>query len=44
MGSNRLVSIQGYVDANWVRDIDKRRSTSGYVFMENGGAISWIRK
>jgi hypothetical protein len=44
LGSNRSVSIQGYVDADWAGDIDKRRSTSGYVFMMNGGAISWMSK
>ena len=44
VGSNKSVSIQGYVDVNWAEDIDRRRSTSGYVFMANGGAISWIRK
>ena len=44
MGSNRSVNIQGYVEMDWVGDIDMRRSTSGYVFMGNGGAISWMSK
>jgi hypothetical protein len=31
-------------DADWVGDLDRRRSTSGYVFNLFGGAISWMRK
>lgn len=42
--SNRSISIEGYVDVDWARDIDRRRSTSGCVFMMNGSAISWMRK
>ncbi|XP_059066100.1 secreted RxLR effector protein 161-like [Cryptomeria japonica] len=42
--SSRSISIRGYVDADWAGDIDRRRSTSGYVFTVNGGAISWISK
>ena len=38
------MNIQGYVDSNWAKDVDRRRSTSGYVFQLFGGAISWIRK
>ena len=36
--------IRGYVDLDWAGDIDSRRSTSGYVFMMSGGAISWMSK
>jgi len=32
--------LEGYVDSDYAGDIDTRRSTSGYVFMLNGGAIS----
>ena len=31
----------GYSDADWVGDISDRKSTSGYIFMLSGGAISW---
>jgi hypothetical protein len=31
----------GFCDADFAGDIDTRRSTTGYVFMMNGGAISW---
>jgi hypothetical protein len=38
------VDTHGFVDADWDRDLDRRRSTSGYVFNLFGGAISWMRK
>jgi hypothetical protein len=41
---DRVLDIHGFVDANWVGDLDHRRSTSGYVFNLFGGAISWMRK
>ena len=31
----------GYSDADWGGDPDTRRSTSAYLFMASGGAISW---
>ena len=33
--------VDGYTDANYAGDMDKRRSTSGYVFMFTEGAVSW---
>eukprot|EP00253_Pinus_taeda_P036138 PITA_36138 len=36
--------VCGYVDSDFARDLDKRRSTSGYVFTLAGGAISWMSK
>lgn len=38
------VRIHGYVDSDWVGDIDNRISTSGYIFTMFGGAISWMSK
>jgi hypothetical protein len=34
--------VFGYVDSDFAGDLDKRRSTSGYVFTLAGGAISWM--
>jgi hypothetical protein len=39
-----VVDINGFVDAEFVGDLDHRRSTSGYVFNLFGGSISWMRK
>eukprot|EP00253_Pinus_taeda_P032835 PITA_32835 len=41
-GLDRLLDIHGFVDADWARDLDQRRSTSGYVFNLFGGAVSWM--
>ena len=32
--------LEGYSDANWILDSDKTKSTSGYVFMFGGGAVT----
>ena len=39
-GRNRAC-VFGYTDADYAGDMDKRRSTSGYVFMFTGGVVSW---
>ena len=36
--------MQGYVNANFAGDLDKRRSTMGYVFQNRNGLISWMSK
>jgi hypothetical protein len=37
--------LVGYCDADWAQDKDnKRKSTSGYIFIMCGGAISWQSK
>jgi len=36
--------IVGFCDADYAGDLDTRRSTTGYVFMFNGGAISWASR
>jgi len=38
------LDIHGFVDADWARDLDQRRSTSGYVFNLFGGVVSWMSK
>lgn len=34
----------GYTDADMARDIDFRKSTSGYLIIFSGGAVSWQSK
>ena len=41
-GSN--FTIKGYVDLDFAGDLDKRKSTSRYVFTLPGGAVSWVSK
>ena len=36
--------LTGYSDADWAGDITDRKSTSGYVFMNSGSAVSWRSK
>ena len=38
---NAPVELTGYSDLDWAGDIGDRKSTSGYVFLLGGGAISW---
>ena len=37
-------SLLGYCDADYGGDVDSRKSTTGYVFVMNGGAVSWSSK
>ena len=37
-------TVCGYVDANYAGDLDKRRSTTGYIFTLAGGVISCMSK
>jgi len=34
----------GYTDSDFAGDLDDRKSTSGYVFMLAGGAITWLAR
>ena len=34
----------GYIDSNWARSLDDRKSTSGCLFHMGLGTISWISK
>jgi hypothetical protein len=38
------MTLHGYVNADWASDVNDQKSTSGFVFMLAGGAISWSSK
>jgi hypothetical protein len=38
------VGLIGYCDADWAGNLDDRKSTTGYLFLLAGGAISWASK
>ena len=40
-GGEDELSVRGYRDASYLIDSDDSRSQSGYVFVINGGAVSW---
>jgi len=37
-------SVTGYCDADWGGDVDTLKSTTGYVFLAGGAAVSWCSK
>lgn len=37
-------TLVGYSDSDWGRDIDDRRSVSGYIFRIGGSTVSWNSK
>ncbi|XP_062535117.1 uncharacterized protein LOC134204311 [Armigeres subalbatus] len=36
-----ILELTGYTDADWAGDCKSRKSTSGYVFLFGGAAVSW---
>jgi Reverse transcriptase (RNA-dependent DNA polymerase) len=43
-GTGGDLSLLGWSDADYAGDVNTRRSTTAYVFMCNGGAISWASR
>ncbi|KAL0540208.1 hypothetical protein IC582_024441 [Cucumis melo] len=37
-------TIRGYVDSDYTGDLDKNKSTTGYVFTLASGVVSWFSK
>ena len=42
--SKTLMPPEGFADADFAQDEETRRSVGGYVFMMNGGPVSWLCK
>ena len=40
-GCEEELCVKGYVDASFDTDPDDSKSQTGYVFLVNGGAVSW---
>ena len=40
-GADKELVINGYVDASFDTDPDDSKTQTGYVFILNGGAVSW---
>ena len=40
-GGDEELVVKGYVDASFDTDLDDSKSQTGYVYMLNGGAVSW---
>ena len=40
-GGEKELVVNGYVDASFDTDLDDSKSQTGYVFLLNGGAVSW---
>ena len=40
-GGDKELAVNGYVDARFDTDPDDSKSQTGYVFIFNGGAVSW---
>nr|GFC13274.1 zinc finger, CCHC-type [Tanacetum cinerariifolium] len=39
-----ILVLEGYNDASWISNTEDNSSTSGWVFLLGGGAISWASK
>lgn len=43
-GREDELRIEDYLDSDWAGDKESRESSSGYIFMLNGGPVSWCSK
>lgn len=42
LGFELMLDVNGFLDANYTRDLDHKRYASGYVFKLFEGAINWM--
>ena len=40
-GGDKELVVNGYIDASFDTDPDDSKSHTGYIFLLNGGAVSW---
>ena len=40
-GEGLELKIEGYIDSDFMTDVDDRKSTSECIFLCNGGVVSW---
>ena len=40
-GGDKELVVNGYVDASFDTNLDDSKSLTGYIFLLNGGAVSW---
>ena len=40
-GGDKELVVNGYIDASFDTDLDDSKSQSGYIFLLNGGVVSW---
>ena len=40
-GGDEELVVKGYIDASFDTDLDDSKSQTGYVYILNGGAVSW---
>lgn len=43
-GEGGDLTIKGYSDSDWAGNHSTRKSTSGFIFMLNGGPVSWCSR
>ena len=43
-GGQKKLLLEGYSDSDWARDLESRKSTSGFIFTLNSGPVSWCSK
>ena len=38
------VRLHEYVDSDFAGDVDSQKSTTGYIFTSESGAVSWVSR
>lgn len=43
-GGQEKLLVKGYLDSDWAGNVESRKSISRFIFMLNGGPVSWCSK